>query len=73
MQHVSTVMSAAALYTGLLFQISAVREFDMIRPRQARHTGIGDGQDKDLTRAFPVPDNFAEAVPFALAGLSCRP
>jgi uncharacterized protein len=62
-------VAAAALYTGLLIVMSVVLQVRVIRLRRSRKIGLGDGQDKELARAIRVHGNFAESVPFALAGI----
>jgi uncharacterized protein len=62
-------MSAAALYTGIFIIMGIVLQFRVIGQRRGKKIGIGDGQDRDLSRAIRVHGNFAENVPFVLAGL----
>jgi uncharacterized protein len=69
MENVPAHISAAALYTGILILMGIALQFRVIKHRQTKKIGIGDGQDKDLARAIRVHGNFAENVPFVLAGL----
>jgi uncharacterized protein len=69
MENVPAHVSAAALYTGILILMGIVLQFRVIGYRRTKKIGIGDGQDKELTRAIRVHGNFAENVPFVLAGL----
>lgn len=69
MENVPAHVSAAALYTGILILMGIVLQFRVIKHRQSKKIGIGDGQDRDLARAIRVHGNFAENVPFVLAGL----
>lgn len=69
-ENVPAHISAAALYTGLLIVMAIVLQFRVIRMRRSKKIGIGDGKDHDLARAIRVHANFAENVPFALAGMA---
>ena len=69
MENVPAHISAAALYTGLLILMAIVLQVRVIRHRRSKKIGIGDGQDRDLTRAIRVHGNYVENVPFVLAGL----
>jgi uncharacterized membrane protein YecN with MAPEG domain len=69
MENVPSHISAAALYTGVLILIGIVLQWRVIGHRRTKKIGIGDGQDTELARAIRVHGNFAENVPFVLAGL----
>ncbi|MCX7324806.1 MAG: MAPEG family protein [Hyphomicrobiales bacterium] len=69
MDNVPAHISAAALYTGVLILMGIVLQFRVIGIRRAKKIGIGDGKDPELARAIRVHANFAENVPFALAGM----
>jgi uncharacterized protein len=69
MENVPAHVSAAALYTGILILMGIVLQWRVIGFRRTKKIGIGDGQDKELARAIRVHGNFAENVPFVLAGL----
>ncbi|MGL4438480.1 MAG: MAPEG family protein [Bosea sp. (in: a-proteobacteria)] len=69
MEHIVPHVAAAALYVGLLILFGVVLQVRVIRLRRSKLIGLGDGQDKDLSRAIRVHGNFAESMPFALAGL----
>ncbi len=69
MENVPAHIAAAALYTGLLILMAIVLQVRVIRHRRSKKIGIGDGQDRDLTRAIRVHGNYVENVPFVLAGL----
>lgn len=69
MENVPAHVSAAALYTGVLILMGIVLQWRVIGYRRTKKIGLGDGQDKELARAIRVHGNFAENVPFVLAGL----
>ncbi|MCX7340687.1 MAG: MAPEG family protein [Hyphomicrobiales bacterium] len=69
MEDVPAHVSAAALYTGVLILMGIVLQFRVIGLRRSKKIGIGDGKDPMLARAIRVHANFAENVPFALAGM----
>lgn len=69
MENVPAHLSAAALYTGVLILVGIALQARVIKHRRTKLIGIGDGQDKELARAIRVHGNFAENVPFVLAGL----
>jgi hypothetical protein len=62
-------IAAVALYAGLLLIMNIVLQVRVIRLRRSRKIGIGDGQDRDLTRAARVHGNFVENAPFLMAAL----
>jgi hypothetical protein len=69
MHHVPAHIAAAGLYVGLLILMSIVLQFRVIRLRRSKLIALGDGQDKEMTRAIRVHGNFTESVPFGMAGL----
>jgi uncharacterized protein len=65
----SQPLAAAAFYVALSMFGLLFLQARVIMMRRAKLVGIGDGNDRTLALRIRVHANYAENVPFALAGL----
>lgn len=60
------IITITAFYAGLLALLFIVLSFKTINLRRKHLIGVGDGGEKNLTKAIRVHGNFAEYTPLAL-------
>lgn len=65
----SQPLSAAAFYVGIAMLGLLLLQARVILMRRTKLVGIGDGNDRTLALRIRVHANYAENVPFVLAGL----
>ncbi|TLU64089.1 glutathione S-transferase [Thalassotalea litorea] len=63
MEHSLTI---TGFYAGILALLYIALSFKVIGLRRRLKIGLGDGGDKELSKAIRVHGNFVEYVPFAL-------
>lgn len=64
---------AAAVYVALIVLMAVGLTYLVIFQRRTKLIGLGDGGDKQLTRAIRVHGNFSENAPLALGLLILMP
>lgn len=59
-------LTVTALYASLLALVFLGLSFNIIRLRRLLRVGVGDGGEKELSKAIRIHGNFSEYMPLAL-------
>ena len=64
--NVTLDLTVTALYASLLALVFLGLSFNIIRLRRLLRVGVGDGGEKELSKAIRIHGNFSEYMPLAL-------